>query len=92
MKIKTLSFDGQNRKILKIRDRHFGDRLILRRLAFFDCVLLQNCTYILASFKHLPFLPKMGKYDVTKTPFSKKKYWTEFSEILFEDVKFMLEK
>ena len=33
---------GQNKKISKIRDSYFVERLILRRLAFFDCVLLQN--------------------------------------------------
>ena len=44
-KIEILNFGGQNRKISKIRDSHFVERSILRRLAFFDCVLLQNWTF-----------------------------------------------
>ena len=32
-------------KTSKIQDSHFVKRLILRRLAFFDCVLLQNLTF-----------------------------------------------
>ena len=39
-KIEILNFVGQNRKISKIRYSHFIERLTLRRLAFFDCVLL----------------------------------------------------
>ena len=41
-KIKILNFGGQNRYISKIRGGHFVERSILRRLAFFGCVLLQK--------------------------------------------------
>ena len=35
-------FWGSNQKISKIPDSHFVERSNLRRLAFFDCMLLQN--------------------------------------------------
>ena len=44
-KIDILNFWDQNRKISKIRDSHFVELSILRRLAFFDCVLPQNWAF-----------------------------------------------
>ena len=63
--IKILNFGDQD-KNSKDRDSHFVERSILRPLH----VTSKLC--ILAAFKHLPFLPKMWKHAVTKTPFSQK--------------------
>ena len=40
-----LDFGGQNREKSKIQISHFVGRPILKRLKFFDCVLLQNGTF-----------------------------------------------
>ena len=57
-------------KNIKIWYSNFVERLISRCLAFLDCVLPSSKLNILAAFKHLPFLPKMAKHDVTKMPLS----------------------
>ena len=44
-KFEILNFWGQIRKISKIWESHFIERSILRRLAFLDCVLLQNWAF-----------------------------------------------
>ena len=46
-KIKILNFGGHNGKISQIRDSHFVERSILHRVAFFNCILLQNWPYLL---------------------------------------------
>ena len=46
---------------------------------------------ILENFEYLPFLPKVAKHDVTKTPFSQK-VSVNFYEVSVEDVKLMLDK
>ena len=48
------------------------ERSILRLTAFLSCDPLATC--ILEASKHLPFLSKTAKHDVTKTPFSKNKF------------------
>ena len=68
-----MNFGGQNRKISKIRDSRFLERSILRRLAFFDYVLLQNWSEHSSGLQTFAvFLPKNAKRDATKTPFSQK--------------------
>ena len=79
------------KKISKIRDSHFVERSILRRLAFFDCVLLQNLN-IQAVFKHLLFFdPKWRNITSLKRHFLKT-FWTDVSEVWVADLKLMLGK
>ena len=43
-KTKLWVLGAQNREMAQFQDSHFAERSILRHLAFFDCVLLQNWT------------------------------------------------
>ena len=40
-----LNFSGQKPKILKNRDNHLVELLILRLLVFFICVFIKNCVF-----------------------------------------------
>ena len=82
-------FGSKSKKISKIRDSHFVEGSILRRLAFL--IASHFKTEHSSNLKTFAvFLPKMAKHDVTKT-FSQKKI-DGFSEILVADVKLMLGK
>ena len=67
---RVFEFWGSNRKIWEIRDSHLVERLILHRLALFDCVASK--LYILAASKHLPFFdPKWQNITSLKRNFLK---------------------
>ena len=70
-KNELFNLGGHNWQVSKIRDGHFVERSILRRLTFYDCVLLLKLN-ILAGSNICLFLPKMAKHDVTKTLFFSK--------------------
>ena len=82
-KSKFWFFWDQNWKISKIRYSHFVVCLILRVLAFTDCVLLQTCTHSRSLQTFAAFWPNIAEHDVTKTQFKKKsrqiflKFWCQ---------------
>ena len=50
-----INFRGQKAKILKNRDSHLVELLILRLLVFFICVFIKNCVF------HRP--AKLGQFS-----------------------------
>ena len=71
-KVESLGFGSQNKKISKIRESHFVKRSILRRLEFFDCILLQNWTLLQPSNICRFFNPKWRNMTSLKRHFVKK--------------------
>ena len=82
---------GQKPKILKNRDSHLVELLILRLLVFFICVFIKNCVF------HRP--AKFGQFSDQKwrvvtsqnRPYLKK-FLTDFKKISTDDVKLLYEK
>ena len=82
------NFGGQKLKILKFRDSHFVERVILHLYLSFCAVCFK--TLFLANFLTLNrFWPKLAWSDPTKASIFQKKFPADFNKIWSFDVKLM---
>ena len=81
----------ENGKLSKIRHSHLVKQLILRRLALFDCTLLQNGTSQQPS-RICRFFTQNGEAWRHQNDIFLKKYLDDFFENLMKDANLMVEK